>query len=123
VLVRLPDDKRRPAVIVRADILSGLPYATILPLATELRRDIDFRSTVEPSEQNGLRETSQIRVDWPQTVRDKTMGALIGRLDDATMRVVAEQLAIVLGIGSSPTQADLLVNDLFDALSNPRTRD
>ena len=123
VLVRLPDDKSRPAVIVRADILAELPYATILPLTTELRSDIDFRITVEATEQNGLRETSQIMVDWPQTVRAKAMGAVIGRLDDATMRVVTEQLAIVLGIGSSEGEADLLVDDLFDALSNPEKKD
>ena len=73
VLVRLPDDKGRPALVVRADILAELSYATILPLTTELRPDVDFRITVEPSEQNGLRETSQIMVDWPQTVRAKTM--------------------------------------------------
>jgi mRNA interferase MazF len=103
-----------PAVIVRADILAGLPYATILPLTTELRPEVDFRITVDPTQQNGLRETSQVMVDWPQTVRAKAMGAVIGRLDDATMRVVTEQLAIVLGIGSS--EADVLLDDLFDAL-------
>jgi mRNA interferase MazF len=118
VLVRLPDDKGRPALVVRADILAELSYATILPLTTELRQEVDFRITVEPTEQNGLRETSQIMVDWPQTVRAKTMGAVIGRLDDATMRVATEQLAIVLGIGSSERDADLLMDDLFDALRN-----
>jgi len=122
-LVRLPDDKSRPAVIVRADILAGLPYATILPLTTELRPEVDFRITVEPTEQNGLRESSQIMVDWPQTVRAKTMGAVIGRLDDATMRVVTEQLTIVLGITSSESEADVLVADLLDALTNPRKTD
>jgi mRNA-degrading endonuclease toxin of MazEF toxin-antitoxin module len=84
---------------------------------------VDFRITVEPSEQNGLRETSQIMVDWPQTVRAKTMGAVIGRLDDATMRVTTEQLAIVLGIGSSEGEADVLMDDLFDALRNPGKTD
>jgi mRNA interferase MazF len=116
VLVRLPGDKSRPAVIVRANILAGLPYATILPLTTELRPDIDFRISVEPTEQNGLRETSQVMIDWPQTARTKTMGAVIGRLDDGTMRAVTEQLAILLGIGSSESEADLLMDDLLAAL-------
>lgn len=123
VLVRLPDDKGRPALVVRADILAEMSYATILPLTTELRPEVDFRITVEPTEQNGLRETSQIMVDWPQTVRAKTMGAVIGRLDDATMRVATEQLAIVLGIGSGEGEADLLMDDLFDALRNPGKTD
>jgi mRNA interferase MazF len=116
VLVRLPDDKARPAVIVRANLLAGLPYATILPLTTELRPDVDFRIAVEPSKENGLRETSQVMVDWPQTVRAKSMGTMIGRLDDATMRVVTEQLAVVLGIGGGDSEADLLMDALSDAL-------
>jgi mRNA interferase MazF len=123
VLVRLPDDKSRPAVIVRADILAGLPYATMLPLTTELRPEVDFRIAVHPTEQNGLRELSQIMVDWPQTVRAKSMGAVIGRLDDSIMREATEQLAIVLGIGSADGQADLLMDDLFDALLNSGKKD
>jgi mRNA interferase MazF len=62
ILVRLPDDKSRPALIVRADLLAWLPYATILPLTTELRPEVDFRITVQPTEQNGLREVSK---SWP----------------------------------------------------------
>lgn len=123
VLVRLPDDKSRPAVVVRADILAELSYATILPLTTELRSEIDFRITGEPTEQNGLREVSQIMADWPQTVRAKAMGTVVGRLDDATMRVVTEQLAIVLGIGSSESEADLLVDNPLDAIRNPGKTD
>ncbi len=123
MLVRLPDDKSRPAVVVRADILAELSYATILPLTTELRSEIDFRITGEPTEQNGLREVSQIMADWPQTVRAKAMGTVVGRLDDATMRVVTEQLAIVLGIGSSESEADLLVDNPLDAIRNPGKTD
>jgi mRNA interferase MazF len=123
VLVRLPNDKSRPAVVMRTDISAGLPYATILPLTTELRQDVDLRITVQPAEQNGLRETSQIMVDWPQTVRAKTMGAVIGQLDDATMRVSTEQLAIVLGVGSSEGDADVLMDDLFAALRDPGKTD
>jgi hypothetical protein len=78
---------------------------------------------VQPTDQNGLREVSQIMVDWPQTVRAKTMGAAIGRLDDSTMQVATEQLAVVLGIGSGEGEADLLMDDLFDALRNPGKKD
>jgi mRNA-degrading endonuclease toxin of MazEF toxin-antitoxin module len=84
---------------------------------------VDLRITVQPAEQNGLRETSQIMVDWPQTVRAKTMGAVIGQLDDATMRVSTEQLAIVLGVGSSEGDADVLMDDLFAALRDPGKTD
>jgi mRNA interferase MazF len=89
---------------MRADILAELSYATILPLTTELRQEVDFRITVDPTEQNGLRETSQIMVDWPQTVRAKTMGAVIGWLDDATMRVATENSSRSCS-GSAPAGA------------------
>ena len=103
----------------RADLLAGLPYATILPLTTELRPDNDLRNTVETTEGNGLRATSQVMDYRPQTARAKTMGAVIGRLDDATMRMVTEQLAIVLGIGGGDSEAELLADDLLDALRSP----
>jgi mRNA-degrading endonuclease toxin of MazEF toxin-antitoxin module len=40
VLVRLQNDKSRPAAIIRSDLLAELPYATILPLTSyPLNRD------------------------------------------------------------------------------------
>ena len=86
-------------MVVRSDLLALLSYATVLPLTTESRRDVDFRISVAPTDRNGLREPSQVMVDWPQTVRAEVMGAVIGQLEPATMRRVTEQLAVVLGIG------------------------
>jgi hypothetical protein len=40
-------------------------------------------------------------VDWPQTVRFSDMGQAIGQVDMATMRTITQQIAVVLGIGSS----------------------
>jgi len=100
VLVRLPRDKARPAVVVRSDLLAELSYATVLPITTDLRPDVSLRIDLVPTEQNGLRTTSQVMVDWPQTIRFSEMGQVIGRLDAATMRVITRQVAVVLGIGS-----------------------
>ena len=104
VLVRLPRDKARPAVVIRSDLLSELSYATILPITTELRWDISMRIDITPGPENGLRTASQVMVDWPQTVRLSTMGQVIGRLDMVTMRAITRQIAVVLGIGSSPAR-------------------
>jgi mRNA interferase MazF len=101
VLVRMPRDKARPAVVVRSDLLAELSYATVLPLTTELRDGISMRIDIEPSQENGLRAPSQVMVDWPQTVRLADMGDAIGRLDLATMRAITRQMAVVLGIGTS----------------------
>lgn len=99
MLVRLPRDKARPAVVVRSDLLSELSYATVLPITTDLRELATMRIDIAPAAENGLREPSQVMTDWPQTVRLFDMGAVIGRLDAATMRSITRQMAVVLGIG------------------------
>jgi mRNA interferase MazF len=100
VLVRLPRDKARPAVVVRSDLLSELSYATVLPITTELRAGFSLRIDVAPSPENGLRSASQVMVDWPQTVRFSEMGQAIGRIDMVTMQAITRQMAVALGIGS-----------------------
>jgi mRNA interferase MazF len=101
VLVRLPRDKARPAVVVRSDLLSELSYATVLPITTDLRAGVSMRIDLAPSQENGLRAASQVMVDWLQTIRFADMGQAIGYLDMAIMRVITRQMAVVLGIGSS----------------------
>jgi mRNA interferase MazF len=101
VLVRLPRDKARPAVVVRSDVLSELSYATVLPITTDLRAGVSMRIDLAPSQENGLRAASQVMVDWPQTIRFADMGQAIGRLDLAIMRVITRQMAVALGIGAS----------------------
>ena len=105
VLVRLPRDKARPAVVVRSDLLSELSYATVLPITTDLRAGASLRIDLAPSQKNGLHGASQVMVDWPQTVRFSDMGEAIGSLDRATMQTITRQMAIVLGIGSSDGRA------------------
>jgi mRNA-degrading endonuclease toxin of MazEF toxin-antitoxin module len=99
VLVKLPRDKARLAVVVRSDMLSELSYATVLPITTERQEGISMRIDIEPGPENGLGAASQVMVDWPQTVRFSDMGEVIGRLDPGTMRVLTRQMAVVLGIG------------------------
>ncbi len=100
VLVRLPHDKARPAVVVRSDLLSELSYATVLPITTDMRAGFSLRIDLAPTQANGLRAASQVMVDWPQTVRFSDMGQAIGRLDVATMGAITRQMEVVLGIGS-----------------------
>jgi mRNA interferase MazF len=85
--------------VVRSDLLAELSYATVLPITSELRPGISLRIDVTPTAANGLRAESQVMVDWPRTVRFSDMGAAIGQLDAATMRLVTRQMAVVLGIG------------------------
>ena len=111
VLVRLPRDKARPAVVVRSDLLAELSYATVLPITTELRPDVpNLRIDVAPTPENGLRVPSQVMVDWPQTVRFSDMGAAIGHLDWAIMHAITRQMAVVLGIGSGSARRHRVPN-------------
>ena len=84
-------------MVVRSDLLAELSYATVLPITTELRADISMRIEVVPSMENGLRELSQVMVDWRQTVLASDMGEAIGHLDAATMRDITRQMAVTVG--------------------------
>ncbi len=66
-----------------------------------MRAGFSLRIDLAPTDENGLRATSQVIVDWPQTVRFSDMGQAIGRLDGASMQAITRQMAVVLGIGSS----------------------
>ena len=108
VVVRLPGDKPRPAVVVRSDLLAELSYATLLPITSELRQDApDLRIDLAATAETGLRETSQVMVDWPQTVRLARMGEAIGTIDVATMRRVTRQMAFAPGIGAKVSRRSI----------------
>lgn len=100
VVLRMAGDKARPAVVVRSDLLSGLGYATVLPITSEPRSDFSLRIDIPATPETGLRTPSQVMVDWPQTVRLSAMGEAIGHLDAAVMRAITRQLAIVLDIAA-----------------------
>jgi mRNA interferase MazF len=58
----------------------------------------DFRVTIDPSPENGLRLTSQVMADKPVTVRRERIGQKIGRLDNQDMARLSAALAFVLGL-------------------------
>jgi mRNA interferase MazF len=53
---------------------------------------------IEPDQDNGLTQTSQIQVDKVMTVRRERVGQLIGRVDDAMMVRVNRALALWIGL-------------------------
>jgi mRNA interferase MazF len=97
VLVRLPRDKARPAVVVRSDLLSELSYATVLPITTDLRAGVSMRIDLAPSAENGLRAAPQVMVDWPQTVRFADMGPGDGGLVWNAQSMLVSPTAPALG--------------------------
>jgi len=90
--------KPRPALVVQADHFAGLAGVTVLPITGTLLDAPLVRVDVEPNSQNGLAKQSQVMVDKPQTPPRSKVGAVFGRLDDATMLAVNRTLALFLGL-------------------------
>lgn len=91
--------KPRPALIVQSDLFSDLPSVVACPLTTTIRENAGLvRIKVEPSPDNGLRETSQITIDKITVIPATKVGVVIGRADDALMLRVGRALAVFLAI-------------------------
>ena len=89
----------RPAVIVQTDALpENHASVVVCQLTSELADAPDFRVTIEPEPENGLRLTSQVMVDKPVTIRRERIGRKIGRLGNQDMARLGIALAFVLGL-------------------------
>lgn len=100
VTVAAPGDygKPRPALVVQSDLFDELPSVTLCLVTSTLRNTPIFRITVDPSAENGLQRISQIQVDKMMTVARERVGAVIGRVDDATLLKLNRSLAVFIGI-------------------------
>ena len=91
--------KPRPAIIVQTDALpENHASVVVCQLTSELADAPDFRVTIEPEPENGLRLTSQVMVDKPVTIRRERIGPKIGRLGNQDMARLGIALAFVLGL-------------------------
>jgi len=99
VIVAMQGDygKPRPAVVIQSDWLDT--DSVLVCLFTSMLRDTPFyRLTVEPTPENGLQVVSQIMVDKIVAVRRDKCSTVIGRLDDATILLLNQMLALVVGL-------------------------
>ena len=89
----------RPAVVVQTDAFPE-SHASVMvcQLTSELANAPDFRVTVDPGPENGLRVASQVMADKPVTIRRERIGQKIGRLGDQDMARLNAALAFVLGL-------------------------
>jgi mRNA interferase MazF len=100
VIVVAPGDygKPRPAVVVQSNVLpEGHASLVICPMTSELA-EADFRITIEPEPETGLRVRSQVMADKPVTIRRERIGQQIGRLAPVDMARLNVALALVLGL-------------------------
>ena len=91
--------KPRPAVIVQTDAFPESHASVVVcQLTSDLADAPDFRVTIEPKPENGLRVTSQVMADKPVTIRRERVGQKIGHLGDQDMARVGIALAFVFGL-------------------------
>jgi mRNA interferase MazF len=91
--------KPRPAVLLQTDALPARHASVVIcKMTLELVDAPDFRVTLDPSADNGLRVRSQVMADKPVTVRRERIGRTIGRLNAAEVGRLNSALAFVMGL-------------------------
>ena len=91
--------KPRPAVIVQTDAFPDSHASVVVcQLTSELVEAPDFRITIDPQPENGLRLTSQVMADKPVAISRERIGQKIGRLGNQDMARLSAALAFVLGL-------------------------
>jgi len=91
--------KARPAVIVQTNAFPESHASVVVcQLTSELVDAPDFRVSVDPTPENGLRVKSQVMADKPVTIRRDRIGQSIGRLGNQEMTQLSAALAFVLGL-------------------------
>jgi mRNA interferase MazF len=101
VAVAVPGDygKPRPAVIVQTDAFpDSHPSIVVCQMTSRLVDVTDFRVTVDPTSENGLRARSQVMADKPVTVRRERIGQRIGQLGADDIAKLNAALAFVMGL-------------------------
>ncbi len=91
--------KPRPAVIVQTDAFPESHASVIVcQMTSEIAGAPNFRVTVEPSAENGLRNLSQVMADKPVTIRRERIGRRIGALGSEDIARLNSALAFVMGL-------------------------
>jgi mRNA interferase MazF len=67
-------------------------------MTSDLSEAADFRVTIEPSQNNGLRAVSQVMADKPVSIRRARIGRKIGHLDDKDVSRLNIALAFIMGL-------------------------
>jgi mRNA interferase MazF len=100
VIVAAPGDygKPRPAVIVQSDAIPESHASVVICQMTSELAEADFRITIEPGPETGLRARSQVMADKPVTIRRERIGQRIGRLGASDIARLNVALAFVMGL-------------------------
>ncbi len=100
VTVSPPGDygKPRPAVVVQSDWLNTNDSVLVALFTSTLTDAPIYRLSIEPTETNGLKMTSQIMVDKIIPVMRHKCGKVIGHLDEGSLIALNHMISVVVGI-------------------------
>ena len=90
--------KPGPALIIQSGACVETGTVTVLLISGTLVEAPLIRTTIEPTEANGLKKRSQVMVDKAMSVKREKIGARIGHLDSETMLAVTRALAVFFAI-------------------------
>ena len=90
--------KPRPAVIIQDVCFPETLSIAVCPLTSQPTEAPILRVLVEPSPENGLRETSRLMVDKVTTVPKSRLGQSIGCLADDDLLRLNRSMLVFLGL-------------------------
>lgn len=93
--------KPRPAVIIQDDRFDT-DSVTVCPLTTDPTDAPLFRLDIEPTTENGLRETCKLMVDKITTASRTKLGSRVGTLEDADLVRLNRVVVVFFGIAYAP---------------------
>lgn len=91
--------KPRPALIIQNDEIDDTRNVLVCPLTSMDGPYLLLRFGIEPTESNGLRETSFVMLNNIVAAPREKCGAVIGRLSIDQMAAIDARLAFVIGLG------------------------
>jgi mRNA interferase MazF len=94
--------KPRPVVILQDDRFGATASVTVCPFTTNPVEAPLLRLPIDPSEDNGLDQPSQLMVDKVTTVPRSSLGVRLGRLRDDELVALNRSLTVFLGLATSP---------------------
>jgi mRNA interferase MazF len=94
--------KPRPVVVLQDDRFDATASVTVCPFTTDPVEAPLLRLPIDPSEDNGLEQPSQLMVDKVTTVPRSSLGERLGKLRDEELVALNRSLIVFLGLASAP---------------------
>jgi mRNA interferase MazF len=94
--------KPRPVLVVQDDRFDATASVTVCPFTTSPVEAPLLRLPIDPSDENGLDQPSQLMVDKVTTVPRSSLGDRLGKLRDDEFVALNRSLLVFLGLASAP---------------------